>query len=219
MTRTATSRRSNAFTLAVLLLFGALWVPAAVAGAASSAQSDGLVERVLGERLLTLGSWGADVFELQRQLIRLGFDIKADGLFGPQTRQAVIQFQTEQGLKPDGIVGPLTLQALKSALEAQTATITHVVEPGDSLWALARRYNTTMERIVQLNQLQSSLLRVGQQLLVPAPPTYTVQPGDTLTHIAIRFRTTVAELAALNNLSNPDFLRVGQVLLLPRTSR
>src|SRR5690606_8302762 len=120
------------------------------------------VERVLGERLLRTGTWGADVFELQRHLIRLGFEIKADGLFGPETRQAVIQFQVEQRLEADGIVGPITLRALYEALAAEAATITHVVEPGESLWSISRRYNTTMERIVQLNQLESSLLRIGQ---------------------------------------------------------
>ncbi|WP_063695709.1 LysM peptidoglycan-binding domain-containing protein [Amycolatopsis orientalis] len=53
----------------------------------------------------------------------------------------------------------------------------------------------------------------------PAPPpaaggTYTVRPGDTLSGIAVRFGTTVSVLTALNAISNPNLIRVGQVLRL-----
>ena len=42
--------------------------------------------------------------------------------------------------------------------------------------------------------------------------TYTVVKGDTLTKIAKRFNTTVKRLCELNNISNPNLIRVGQVL-------
>ena len=42
--------------------------------------------------------------------------------------------------------------------------------------------------------------------------TYTVVPGDTLSRIAKRLNTTVRRLVDLNGISNPDFLRVGQVI-------
>jgi peptidoglycan hydrolase-like protein with peptidoglycan-binding domain len=53
------------------------------------------------------GSQGSQVQELQRIL-----GITADGIFGPKTKQAVINFQKSKGLVPDGIVGPKTIQAL-----------------------------------------------------------------------------------------------------------
>lgn len=173
------------------------------------------VVRELGERILTLGSWGADVFELQQSLIRLGYDVAADGLYGKETQRAVLSLQVANGLPSDGIAGPSTLTALRSL----HGTIEYSVQPGDSLWLLAQRFDTTMEDIYTLNRLQSSVLRIGQKLQIPAPPTYTVQAGDTLSAIAVRFQTTVQELIALNNIVRPDRLQVGQELRLPRSSR
>lgn len=49
----------------------------------------------------------------------------------------------------------------------------------------------------------------------PSQKTYTVVSGDTLSGIAAKFGTTVAKLVELNNISNPNLIRVGQVLILP----
>jgi hypothetical protein len=68
-----------------------------------------------GEPLLSFGSRGAAVLQLQRQLIRDGFAISADGVFGPETDAAVSAFQHRHGLPPDGIVGPRTRAALSAA--------------------------------------------------------------------------------------------------------
>lgn len=74
----------------------------------------------LGDRLLRNGCEGADVEEMQRMLLQLGFDLGswgADGDFGDATEAAVEEFQTKNGhLLIDGIVGPLTLEALEAAL-------------------------------------------------------------------------------------------------------
>lgn len=174
-----------------------------------------LVERQLGERILTLGSWGADVFQLQLELIRGGYDIQADGLFGRETQRAVLALQAANGLPADGVAGPATL----AVLHADGGTMEYIVQPGESLWLIARRFDTTMDEIFNLNRLTTSVLQVNQRLLVPAPPTYTVQPGETLSHIAVRFRTTVAELMELNNIERPELLRAGAELRLPRTTR
>lgn len=65
--------------------------------------------------MLKQGSQGARVVELQQQLIDLGYDAgQVDGIFGPNTRAAVISFQRNQGLSADGIVGPRTRAALDS---------------------------------------------------------------------------------------------------------
>jgi N-acetylmuramoyl-L-alanine amidase len=70
----------------------------------------------LGDRTLYLRSpWsrGDDVRELQRRLNALGFDAgKEDGLFGPSTHDAVLEFQRNTGADVDGIVGPTTTEAL-----------------------------------------------------------------------------------------------------------
>ena len=55
---------------------------------------------------------GSDVVEIQGQLANLGYDVAADGAFGPATAEAVKAFQASQGLEPDGLVGPSTYAAL-----------------------------------------------------------------------------------------------------------
>ncbi len=58
--------------------------------------------------LLSVGSTGNEVKELQRKLNVT----PVDGIFGPITYEAVIKFQSENGLRVDGIVGPLTAAKL-----------------------------------------------------------------------------------------------------------
>jgi len=59
----------------------------------------------------------ARVVELQRALGQLGYELTADGDFGPLTEHAVVDFQRGHGLRPDGIVGPRTRAALEGVIE------------------------------------------------------------------------------------------------------
>jgi len=60
-----------------------------------------------------LGSSGQEVRTIQEKLVRWGyFDGPADGIYGPNTQQAVRRFQQKNGLQVDGIAGPQTLAAL-----------------------------------------------------------------------------------------------------------
>lgn len=104
--------------------------------------------------------------------------------------------------------------------------IVHIVQPGENLFRIALRYDTTVEAITQANGISNPwFIYVGQQLNIPVAPgagvppapgrTYVVQPGDTLYMIAVRFDTTVEALMVANNLSNANMLHVGQVLVLP----
>lgn len=97
--------------------------------------------------------------------------------------------------------------------------ITYVVKSGDSLYRIAQQYNTTVKDIIELNNLNSTSLSIGQTLKIPVPtskPTnnYTVQSGDSLYSIARKFGVTVQELIDANNLST-NTLQIGQVLIIP----
>lgn len=73
----------------------------------------------LGSRILKNGMSGADVKEMQANLIKLGYDCGkwgADGDFGDATEMAVRRFQTQEDLAPDGEFGPLSLAAMNKAL-------------------------------------------------------------------------------------------------------
>lgn len=104
---------------------------------------------------------------------------------------------------------------------------TYVVQPGDTLYSLARRFGTTVSDIaLQNNIVNPSLIFVGQQLTIcpqgvtPPPPAgctpYTVQAGDTLYSIAIRFGSTVQAITQANNITNPNLIFVGQKLCIPQ---
>jgi uncharacterized protein (TIGR02594 family) len=67
------------------------------------------------DAMLSLGSRGTDVTRLQLAIdavVGKVLRVKADGFFGPRTRDAVIAFQKSKGLAPDGQVGPATMAAL-----------------------------------------------------------------------------------------------------------
>lgn len=96
---------------------------------------------------------------------------------------------------------------------------TYIVKSGDSLWSIASKYNTTVDKLKDINNLSSNLLSIGQKLLIPrlsteSKKTYTVKSGDTLYKIAQNNDTTVTELINLNNLPTSN-LSIGQVLQLP----
>lgn len=95
----------------------------------------------------------------------------------------------------------------------------YTVQPGDTLSAIARKYNTTVSQLVTLNGIKNAnAIRVGQKLLLPKPAAtkkYTVRSGDTLYTIALRFNTTVSRLATLNRISNVGLIRIGQIIQLP----
>jgi LysM repeat protein len=93
----------------------------------------------------------------------------------------------------------------------------YTVKAGDSLWNIAKKYNTSVDTIKRLNNLSSNLINIGQRLIIPSinnVVSYTVKVGDTLYKIANEFNTTVDNLMKLNNLSN-NLISVGQKLLLP----
>ena len=94
---------------------------------------------------------------------------------------------------------------------------TYIVQSGDSLYSIAKKYNVTVSEIKELNGITSNLLSIGQKLLLPVESnnkTYYVQAGDSLYSIARKYGTTANEIKNLNNLST-DFLSIGQVLLIP----
>ncbi len=120
----------------------------------------------LGDRLLSVGSRGDDVYQLQQELQVKGyFTATPTGYYGEVTRQAVRDFQSAAGISADGIAGPQTFGKLST--EVATSTNGHTVAPGESLWALAKRYQTTVTAIKSLNGLTGDTIYVGQKLQIP----------------------------------------------------
>lgn len=100
----------------------------------------------------------------------------------------------------------------------------YTVQSGDSLWSIAKKFNTTVDLLKATNNLTTNSLRIGQLLKIPSPiedPSmgdfivYVVSSGDTLYKIAERYGTTVNDLMNYNKLTSSN-LNVGQQILIPR---
>jgi len=110
---------------------------------------------------------------------------------------------------------------------------TYTVRAGDTLWAIATRYGTSIAALRQANGLASNVIYVGQRLVISGSSgaassgaassgsssqpssggqVYTVRRGDTLASIAYRYGTTVSAIVRANGLTNPSLIYPGQQL-------
>lgn len=110
--------------------------------------------------------------------------------------------------------------------------MSYQIQRGDSLSAISRRFNTTVDALMQANpQIRNpNLIIAGQTLNLPgsgdsfepAPPAgggqYTVRPGDTLSAIGARFGVSYQEIARANGIANPNMIYAGQRLTIPGAS-
>ena len=98
------------------------------------------------------------------------------------------------------------------------STINYTVKKGDSLYNIAKAYNTSVSDILKASNLTSTSLSIGQVLKIPTTNnntgrTYTVQKGDSLYSIAKKFNTTVDSIKSKNNLKS-NTLSIGQKLII-----
>ena len=93
----------------------------------------------------------------------------------------------------------------------------HIVQQGDTLWAIANKYDVSAQRIAAINGLNDlPFLVIGQALVIePSPMTHTVQRGDTVWEIAQRYGVTVESILRANNISDPNSLQPGMELMIP----
>lgn len=123
-----------------------------------------------------------------------------------------------------GVAEPGIWQLLR---EMPPRVLSYVVQPGDSLAAIAEKWGTTVEAIVAANGIVNpNVIVAGTRLRMPygAAPhvetpsgeeAYIVESGDSLWSIAQRFSTSVEALMQANGLADPGLLLVGQRLVLP----
>ena len=108
----------------------------------------------------------------------------------------------------------------------------YTVAKGDSLYQIAKKYNTTVDELKKLNNLSSNNLTIGMKLKIPVSSsttnneetpsstktyTYQVKKGDTLYQIAKNNNTTVDAIKKLNNLSS-NTLTIGSIIKLPSSN-
>lgn len=122
-----------------------------------------------------------------------------------------------------------TLISLTVALSAAwaTASDSHTVVRGDTLYGIANRYQVSVEALRQHNSLGSTAIRPGQEIRIPGASAsgatvktsiYTVRSGDALSTIASRHGTSVTALRNLNGLRS-NLIQPGQQLRIPGNAR
>ena len=116
-----------------------------------------------------------------------------------------------------------TVAVVGLAFLALMSTSAHTVRAGETLRGIAAAHGTTVAALASVNHLANpDLIYTGQKLAIPtsagarhASSSYTVRSGDTLGSIASRHGTSVSALVQANRLSNPNLIRIGQVLKVP----
>lgn len=100
----------------------------------------------------------------------------------------------------------------------EDATI-YIVSSGDNLYKIASKYNLTVDELIEYNNLVTTNLNIGQQLLIPIQKEdndliYIVKRGDTLYSIASKYGISVNKLKNYNNLTS-NTLSIGDKLKIP----
>ncbi|MGE6517177.1 glycoside hydrolase family 18 protein [Lysinibacillus sphaericus] len=93
----------------------------------------------------------------------------------------------------------------------------HVVRAGESIWSIAQAYGTSVQSIVDANQIpEPNKLVIGQALVIPIVGSfYYVQPGDSLWSIGQRFGINYLTLAQVNGMNPNQPLSIGMRLYIP----
>jgi spore germination protein len=96
----------------------------------------------------------------------------------------------------------------------------HVVQSGETLWAISRRYGVSFSEIMALNGLPSTnSLTPGLALYIPRTQSpyrvYRIQSGDTLWKVAVQFNTTIEKIIEANPSVDLSSLIVGKEITIP----
>lgn len=133
-------------------------------------------------------------------------------------------------------------QISKISTEERMVWDIYTIRPGDNLTSIAKRFNTTVAALQQLNGMDHYRIREGKPLLVPLAPsgqkmvnipslhiptplagtsdsktedvTYQVQRGDSLWSIARKFKLKTSQLTEWNSISAADAIYAGQTLVV-----
>lgn len=123
---------------------------------------------------------------------------------------------SHQMLKPGT---QLTIWPSKLTSQAARTSVSYTVKRGDTLSKIAARYHTSVKAIERHNQLNTTMLKPGQHLNIPAiretvKVYYTIKRGDTLLAIAKHYHVTLKNLLHWNHIKNAHKIFVGEKLVI-----
>ena len=120
----------------------------------------------------------------------------------------------------------------ENTIPANTESIEYTIQSGDTLSAIARRYGTTVQELVNINNIQNpDLIYPGEKLRILTNSTipgneergtgdiiYTVRRGNTLSQIARAYNVSIEHIVELNNIENPNLIYPGQKLRITESN-
>ena len=120
------------------------------------------------------------------------------------------------------------LLAVKSEVETlkdvktpfRTRPVRYTVRPDDSLWKIAKRFGTSVEKLKYANDLSGSIIRPGQRLKIPTRGNiiyvkHRIRPGENIYVLAKRYGTSIDEIKRANNLKG-SLIIAGKTLSIPQ---
>ena len=101
--------------------------------------------------------------------------------------------------------------------------IIYIVKKGDTLWNIAKVYDTTVSQIVRINNIKNpNYIYAGQRIIIPTHSQliynkknyvlYKIRYGDTLYSISRRYNTSIANIVRLNRIQNPNLIYAGEII-------
>ena len=136
-------------------------------------------------------------------------------------------------MRKKGLIIALVLAALvvligvvPASATSSKGSIVYIVQRGDTLYSIARRYGVDVWTIASYNGITNpNRIYVGQRLVIPAAQpvrtgtVHVVRPGETLLRIAMRYGVNAWAIARANGITNLNYIYVGQRLVIPRVGR
>jgi len=118
---------------------------------------------------------------------------------------------------PPVMITPQVLGVWLGEPEAKEEITKYIVEEGDSLWAIASKFGISLETILWANELDSLLIKPGQELLIlpVSGVMHLVKSGDTVSEIAAKYKTDPEKIITFNDLSGKGDIVINEVLIIP----
>lgn len=118
---------------------------------------------------------------------------------------------------PPVMVTPQVLAQIIGKNEIRNEIAHHVVESGESLWSIAKKYDLKIETIIWANGIKDAIIQPGQELVIlPFDGLiHLVEKGDTIESIASKYKADAEKIVAVNEIFSPDEIFENQALLIP----
>jgi len=145
--------------------------------------------------------------------------VKGDTLYGIASKYdiSVDELKSLNNLTSNTLYIGQQLKVPEKDIEESEEYEIYTVVKGDSLWLISQKYDVPVDDLIELNNLETVNLQIGDKLKIPkatSKKTYIVQKGDSLWSIAKDYNISVEELKLANNLTS-NLLSIGQQLIIP----